>query len=113
MATLLALAAALVVGAGTPAASTQTAKLRIVDLRPVTVQGLRFRPNERVRVVLNADRRIVRRVSAGRNGSFILRFAYEADACTAFNLRASGASGAVAAVTRKRPAQCAALDPIP
>jgi hypothetical protein len=87
--------------------------MRIVDLTPVTVQGLQFRAGERVRVVLNADRRYVRLVRAGRGGSFATRFAVYADACSAFNLRATGASGAVAVAKRKPPPGCAALDPVP
>lgn len=113
VATILVLVAALSVSAIAPAAGTATAKLRILDLTPVTVQGLRFRAGERVRVVLNADRRYVRTVRASRSGSFVARFAVYAELCTAFNLRAAGASGAVAVATRKRPLQCAALDPIP
>jgi hypothetical protein len=112
-ATTLALIAALSVGAISAGAGTAPAKVRIVDLTPVTVQGLRFRAGERVRVVLNADRRYVRMVRAGRGGSFATRFALYADACTAFNLRATAASGAVALATRKTPPGCAALDPVP
>jgi hypothetical protein len=100
-------AAAIAPAAGGPAS------VRIVDLTPVTVQGLRFASGERVRVVLNANRRQVRTVRAGRGGLFSARFAFYADACTAFNLRAMGASGAVAVVTRKLPPSCAALDPVP
>lgn len=110
-AVILTLVAALSVSAIAPAAGTAPARLRVVDLSPVTVQGLRFRAGERVRVVLNADRRYARTVRASRSGSFIANFALYAELCTAFNLRATGASGTVAAVTRKRPLQCAALDP--
>jgi hypothetical protein len=109
----VALVAALSVGAVSSGAGTAPAKMRIVDLTPVTVQGLRFRAGERVRVVLNANRRYVRVARAGRGGSFATRFAVYADACAAFNLRATGASGAVAVVTRKPPPSCAALDPVP
>jgi hypothetical protein len=111
-ATILALVAALSVGAIASAAGTAPAGLRVVDLTPVTVQGLRFRAGERVRVVLSADRQYVRAVRASRSGSFLAKFAVYADVCTAFNLRATGASGAVAVVARKRPLQCAALDPV-
>jgi hypothetical protein len=114
VATLLAVAATAVgVGVGSPAAGTRTPTLRIVGLAPVTVQGLRFGANERVRVVLTAERRSVRYTRASRSGAFVVRFALQAKACTAFNLRATGASGAGAAVTRKLPRQCAALDPTP
>nr|HET7855530.1 hypothetical protein [Gaiellaceae bacterium] len=112
VATIVALGVALSVAATAPAAGGP-ARVRIVDLEPVTAQGLRFGAGERVRIMLNADRRYVRTVRAGRGGSFSARFAFYADACAAFNLRATGASGAVALVTRKLPAQCAALDPVP
>lgn len=111
--TTFALVAALSVGAVASAAGTAPARVRIVDLEPVTVQGLQFGAGERVRVVMNANRRYVRMVRATRGGSFVARFAVYAESCTAFNLRATGASGAVAVVTRKRPPQCAALDPVP
>jgi hypothetical protein len=112
-ATVLALIAALSAGAIADAAGTAPARIRIVDSTPVTVQGLHFRAGERVRVVLKADRRYVRTVRAGRGGSFATRFAVYAEACTAFNLRATGASGAVAVATKKPAPQCAALDPVP
>lgn len=112
--TVFVLAAALSVGAAAPAARTYSPMLRVIDLTPVTVKGLRFKPGERVRVVLSADGRHVRSVRATRNGSFVARFAaVYAELCTAFQLRATGSSGAVAFAVRKPPLQCAALDPVP
>lgn len=107
------LAAAMAVIGTAAAARMHTAKLRLVDLAPVTVQGLRFRAGERVTVVLHADDRYVRKLRASRRGSFVARFAVDADRCTAFNLRAAGASGAAAAVAHKAPPDCAAIDPVP
>jgi hypothetical protein len=110
---LLVLATAVGVGAA-QAARVDAPKLRVTDLTPVTVQGLRFRPGERVRVVLRADGSYVRSVRAGRNGSFLARFgAVYAELCTAFQLRATRQSGAVVVATRKPPPSCAALDPVP
>ena len=109
----VAVAATLAAGAA-EAAGTSGAKLRIVDLTPVTVQGARFRAGERVRVVLRADRSHVRIVRAGRAGTFFARFGgVYAELCMALQLRATGASGAVAVATRKPPPSCAALDPVP
>jgi hypothetical protein len=109
----LALAATLTAAAGSSAAPS-TAKLRIVDLAPVTVEGLGFRPGERVRVVLRADGNYVRTVRAVRSGRFLARFgAVYAELCTAFQLRATRPSGAVVIATRKPPPSCAALDPVP
>jgi hypothetical protein len=108
------LGAVLTIGAIASAAETAPAKMRIVDITPVKVQGLHFRAGERVRVVLNADgRRHVRIVRAERGGSFATRFAVYAEACAVFNLRATGTSGTVAIATRKPPPSCAALDPVP
>ncbi len=96
-----------------PAAFTHNAKLRVVDLTPVTVRGLGFRPGERVRVVLYTEGMHLRMVRASRRGAFVAKFAVYADQCAAFNLRATGASRTVAVVAKKPPPQCAALDPVP
>jgi hypothetical protein len=108
----LVLAVTMAVAVVPSAAGTRTAKLRVIDLTPVTVKGLRFHAGERVRVALYANGRQVRRIRATRSGSFVVRFTFLADYCTAFNLRAVGASGAVAVAARKRPPECAPLDPI-
>lgn len=111
--TIVVLTAALGVASAAPAGTTG-AKLRVVDLTPVTVQGFGFRAGDWVRVVLTANGSHVRTVRASRNGSFVARFgAVYAELCTAFQLRATGASGAVAVARRKPPLQCAALDPVP
>lgn len=109
----LILAAALAAIGTAPAARMHAAKLRLIDLAPVTVQGLRFRAGERVTVVLQVKGRYVRKLRASRNGSFVARFALDADRCTAFNLRAAGRSGAAAAVANKPPPDCAPIDPVP
>jgi len=109
----LVIAAALTALEAAPATGAPEAKLRIVDLSPVSVQGLGFRPRERVRVVLYADGKQVRTVRANRSGTFAAKFAFFAELCTAFNLRATGASGLVAVAAKKQPRQCAALDPVP
>jgi hypothetical protein len=106
------LLAAMAFGVVAPATATQTAKLRVVALRPVTVKGLGFRADERVRVVLSAKVRHARTVRTTRTGTFVARFDVLLDLCAAFNLRATGSSGAVAVVARKPPPSCAALDPI-
>ena len=109
---LLVLVAALSVALASSAA-TPNAKLRVVDLTPVTVHGLGFRAGARVRVVLRGESRHVRNVRAGRNGSFVARFgAVYAELCSAFQLRATAGSRAVAVATRKPPRHCAALDPV-
>lgn len=103
--------------AAVPGASTaaiQQPLLRIADATPVTIQGRHFHAGERVRVVLRAESTYLRTVRTNESGSFVVRFgAVYAELCTALQLRATGASGAVATLTRKRPPSCAALDPVP
>jgi hypothetical protein len=100
--------------AAAPGAEVQSAKLQIVGLTPIAVSGARFRPGERVRVVLTADGTYVRTVRANRGGTFVARFgAVYADLCMRFQLRALGASGSRAVAARKTPPSCAAPDPIP
>lgn len=109
-----ALAAALTVGGTSAAAGAPAPRLRVLDLTPVTVHGLGFRPGERVRVVLASDGRQTRTLRAGNSGSFVIRFGtLYAQLCTAFHLQATGSSGSVAVVARKRPPSCVALDPAP
>jgi hypothetical protein len=67
---VLALAAAVLAGSG-PARTSQTAKLRIVALSPLTVGGIGFRPRERTRLTANVGARSETvRVVATRLGTF-------------------------------------------
>ena len=87
--------------------------VRVLSLHPVTVQGIRFRPGERLTLVLFLDGRQQRTVRTGRGGSFVARFDEYASLCTAFTLRALSGQ-ALRATVRHRPApSCAALDPVP
>lgn len=102
------------IATGVSAARTERAALRVVDLTPVMVRGTGFRANERVRLVLRANGTHARALRASRDGSFQARFgAVYAELCTGLQLRATGASGVFAVVTRKPPPSCAALDPAP
>lgn len=109
------LCAALMLAAAQPSGAANRAKapdVRVTDHRPFTVHGSRFRPGERVTVVLVLEGRRARTVRVGRGGSFVARFAEYADMCTAYTLRALS-GGSVRAAIRHRPARsCAALDPV-
>jgi len=84
---------ALVLAAPAPGAIARPA-LRPVSLQPLTVQGLRFRANERVTLLLAseglASKRLVR---AGPLGRFTVRYGLRVDRCTPYTLQAIGTRG--------------------
>ena len=62
-------------GGADDARAAGKARLRMVDIHPVTVSGRKFRVGERVRVRLAAGGlRRTRRVTAGRAGRFVVSF---------------------------------------
>jgi hypothetical protein len=71
---VLAVIAALVATEATSAAPRHPT-LRIAKLQPLTVEGRRFLPRERVRVQVSDPKLATRRVIAGKTGSFTVRFA--------------------------------------
>ena len=74
--------------------ATARPALRPVSLQPLTVQGVRFRANERVTLLLAsegvASKRVVR---AGALGRFTVRYTLRVDRCTSYTLQAIGARG--------------------
>jgi hypothetical protein len=84
---------ALVVAAPAAGATSRPA-LRPVALEPLTVQGIRFRANERVTLLLASDgvasKRVVR---AGPLGRFTVRYTLRVGRCTSYTLQAIGARG--------------------
>jgi hypothetical protein len=79
----------------TPAVAAQPRPvLRPISLQPLTVQGLRFRANERVTLLLAAEgvasKRVVR---AGTGGRFTVRYALRVEQCTTYTVQAIGARG--------------------
>jgi hypothetical protein len=86
---LLALVLAAPAGGG-----TARPVLRPLSLQPLAVQGLRFRANERVTLLLAsegvASKRIVR---AGVRGRFTVRYALRVDRCTSYTVQAIGSRG--------------------
>ena len=93
-------------------ASSSAPSVRVVGFQPVTVQGLKFRPRERLTLVLFLGGREERTVRAGRTGSFVARFEEYANLCTAFTLRVMSGQAVRAAARHRPPPSCAALDPV-
>ena len=86
----------------TPASGAATGPaLRPLSLQPLTVQGLRFRANERVTLLLASDgvasKRVVR---AGALGRFTVRYTLRVDRCTSYTVQAIGARGSRAMLQR-------------
>jgi hypothetical protein len=81
-----------------PAGSAAVPRLSVVDVSPLTVKGVGFAPRERVRLVATVDH-ATRWSRAGAGGAFVLRFSGIAvPSCTAFSVRALGATGTRAIV---------------
>ena len=98
----VALLAALL-GAGTDTASTATAKatLKVVKLKPFTVRGTGFKTGERVTVTLSAGPRQSVRGTATAAGRVTVSFPRaKVTTCTPYTVRAVGAAGTRATVTR-------------
>ena len=100
----LALAVASMAAWDASAHTERTARLRLVDVAPVTFRGSAFAPREDVRVVLvRQGRRFVRNAQANERGSFRVGFGLVAlDVCRgAVTVSASGDRGSRA--TYRRP----------
>lgn len=98
--------------AGTALASRGPPSLDVITIHPFKVHGTGFRPAERTRVVVvvsdHPHVRHVRRVTAGREGSFVASFAgVGVGRCDAFVVVAKGTRGSNAVVKRGEvPADC-------
>ncbi len=86
------------------AADARRPALRITDLAPLTVQGVNFKPGERVKLLVNAGAPLSRAVRAGSRGRFVARLGVRLDAssCSAV-VQAIGAAGSRALVDLSRP----------
>ena len=86
--------------------------LRVLNVRPFTVQGMRFEPGENLRIVVTTKRTYVRRLEAGSNGAFKLVIRHvSTDHCGQYAVKAYGPSGVRAAV--KSPQQVCGAVPGP
>ena len=84
--------------------SSKRPALRITGLSPLSVQGLNFKPLERVKLLAFADRLADRDVRAGRTGTFAVTFSLRPGRCTAFVIQAFGNRGSRAMTDRTAPA---------
>jgi hypothetical protein len=103
---LLAAITALLVTAASAIGSVDARRptLRVTDLAPLTVQGVNFKPGERVKLLVNAGAPLTRSVRAGSRGRFVARLGVRLDAssCSAV-VQAIGAAGSRALVDLARP----------
>jgi hypothetical protein len=92
----VAVLAALVIGSSAAAVVRSSERVRLVDATPVTLQGVNFRPLERVSVSLSLGSSDVHRVlRAGPSGRFVTVFPkLRYDRCNgALEVRAVGSRG--------------------
>ena len=87
----LAVAKALVVAGGLPAATGPS--LTVVRSDPYTIAGRGFAPREHVAVTLYGGRRWTSRVVAGPTGRFTARLVASQPRCSAWVVRAAGSRG--------------------
>jgi hypothetical protein len=102
------LAVALATSASAPAepAGPRPA-LRIIDLAPLTVRGERFKPHERVKLLVNAGRPFTRKVKAGERGRFVAKLGVRVTSpCTDVVVQAIGGRGSRATAERLKPPGC-------
>ena len=96
-----------------PASASSTAgavrpALRVPDVTPLSVRGLRFKPHERVTVVVQAGKRRVKTVLTGATGVFSVRFRdIWLTGCYSYVVRATGNRGSRAVI--KHITACSAL----
>jgi hypothetical protein len=85
----------------------------VLDRSPVTVAGVRFKPVERVRLVLvPAGVRRVLTVTASRAGRFTAQFeGARLDRCSGFVVQATGSAGSHAVLLRRELTECPSLVP--
>jgi hypothetical protein len=84
--------------------ASRAPSLRLVSKEPLVVRGRSFRPAERVRVVVRANRDRVRRVTATRSGSFTASFGtVRFVRCIGLDVRATGSRGSIAVLKLPQP----------
>jgi hypothetical protein len=108
VAVLLAVLGLAGVGAAGDAASRRPL-LRFVDLDPLTVRGLNFKPDERVKLLVTAQKPYRLAAKASSRGEFTLKLAANVDRCTSVVVQAFGNKGSRAMVDILAP-DCAGTD---
>jgi hypothetical protein len=95
----------LVVLVAVAAAVAGTARLQVTARAPFTVHGVGFAPGEHVTIVAQAAGRHVAEVTAGKDGTFIVRFDVSLGVCPAYIVSATGSRGSRASLRLVR--ECA------
>jgi hypothetical protein len=100
IAVLVALFAVMVpAGDAAEQAATGKAKLQIVRGATLTLRGIQFHAGEKVKVTVSAPSRLSKRVVAGGQGTFVVRFGISFDRCnTGLQAFAVGSRGSRASV---------------
>jgi hypothetical protein len=94
-------AVALAVG-GSALGSTERPGLRVMGTNPLVLQGVHFKPGERVSVQVLAPARAGRSVLANARGSFRLRFRLRVGQCERVSAHAFGSRGSRARLLPQR-----------
>jgi hypothetical protein len=91
-----------VCGAAFAAGETKRPTLRILELAPVRIQGVNFKPGERIKLLVNAGGPYAKTVRAGPRGGFTVRLGVSVRGCDELVVQAIGGRGsrAMADVTR-------------
>ena len=86
----------------------QAPELRMHDRSPVTVAGVRFKPTERVKLVLVSEAvRHAQAVTASRFGRFTAQFqGVRVDRCSGFVVQATGSLGSHAVLRSRDLTEC-------
>jgi hypothetical protein len=99
--------------AASAASAVSRPALRVTDLSPFTVHGLRFKSGEHLRIVVTTKRNYVRRLEAGGQGRFTLKLRrVSVRGCAQYSVRAYGPSGLRAAVKSPPPSCGVDLGPL-
>jgi hypothetical protein len=83
----------LALSASASAAPARTASLRIVQLKPLTVAGRSFNPNEKVKLIATSEGVAIKVVRADARGRFTARLALVSGRCLGTVVQAFGARG--------------------
>jgi LEA14-like dessication related protein len=106
---LVLIAAVTAAYSGSGLAASKRPTLQLTDLNPLTVRGLNFRPEERVKLLVSAGGAKRLAVKANQRGTFTLALRVELDRCTAVVVQAFGSRGSRAMVDITAP-DCASID---
>ena len=93
---------------GSAAAKTPRPTLRITATAPLVIQGVAFRANEKVILLLNTGKPMRAAVRTGSLGGFRYVFSYRLQRCTGISIQAIGSRGSRASFSLEQP-DCAPI----